>query len=81
MIPTMIKHMTIPIISRNIIGSLSHTLAMIEIQNGLVYQHTMTRETGAIDTPKFIKKKFACPDRLLRRSEFTFFLGNILIGL
>ena len=34
-----------------------------------------------MDTPKFIKKKFAWPDKLLRRSEFTFFLGNILIGL
>ena len=73
--------MIMPINSRNIIGSLSHTRAIIEIQNGLVYQHTITRETGAIETPKLIKKKFAWPDKLLRIREFTFFFGNILMGL
>ena len=75
------KQIIIPTSSSSIIYSLSHIRAMIDIQKGLVYQHTVTKDTGSIVVPKVIKKKFRCPVRLLQSIEYGFYFGNIFSGL
>ena len=75
------KQIIIPISSSSMIYSLSHIRAMIEIQKGLVCQQTMTKETGSIVVPQFIKKKLRCPVKLLHSIEYGFYFGNIFSGL
>ena len=81
MTPTMAKQMTIPRSSSFIIGSLSHTRAIIEIQKGFVCQQTITKDNGAIDTPKFIKKKLIWPEVLRINNVYFFYIGKSLNGL
>ena len=81
MTPTMAKQITIPRSSSFIIGSLSQIRAIIEIQKGFVCQQTIVRDNGASDTPKFIKKKLACPAMLRVNNEYFFAIGKSLIGL
>ena len=81
MTATMAKQMIIPRSSSFMIDSLSHTRAIIEIQKGFVCQQTIIKDNGAIDTPKFCKKKLAWP-AVLRVNNVNFLsIGKSLIGL
>ena len=75
------KQMNIPISSRYIICSLSHTRAIIVIQKVFVLKQIMKTEMGATDPPQFISKKLICPVKLLMNSDHFFSHGNILSGL
>ena len=70
-----------PINSRRKIGSFSHILAIIVIQNVLVLKQIMDMEIGATDAPRLKRKKLICPKKIRQKSDHFFSHGNIFNGL
>ena len=77
----MAKQIAMPSSSIFYIGSFRVTRAKMDIQNGLVDLQTTTKETGAIDTPKFISTNCAWPVKARHDSVYFLFDGNILMAL
>lgn len=61
MMTTAAKHRAMLTSSSGMIGSLSKQHAKIEIQNGLVYQKTMIKASGASGAATLKMTKLACP--------------------
>ena len=79
--PTIAKQMNMPRSSRYMIGSLSHIRAIIDIQNGHVYQQIIDKDIGAIDEAELMKKKLRWPDILRTNNVYFLSDGKSLIGL
>ena len=80
-VTTMAKQIAMPSSSIFYIGSFRVMRAKMDIQNGLVDLQTTTKETGAIDTPKFISTNYAWPVKARHDNMYFLFDGNSLMAL
>ena len=78
---TAVKQRTIPMTSIGFIGSLSRQHAMIEVQNGLVYQKTIINAKGAKGVARLKSTKLAWPVKQRQNKAHFFSLGKSVIGL
>ena len=81
MTTTAAKQIAIAKTSSILMRSLSMQKAMIETQNGLVYQQTMVREMGAYTAAIWMSMKLSWPKIIRAKSIPLLPWGNCFIGL